>query len=330
MDIKTQLIENITTSLLMILNKKDLFYVQDALISELNNYDIIEKCTSLSISHDNTIAVFKKYVATKRVEGLSENTIQRYVTENRKLIEYINKPINEITTYDIRYYLSYKKKCGLANNTLDGMRRCFSAFFSWLQAEKIIIENPCISVAQIKCQKQIKKPFSPVELEKIRLVCTDARDRALIEFLNCTGCRVTEVQNLNIGDIDFETSECTVLGKGNKERIVYITPIAKLFLQKYLETRTYTEDDALFTGKHTDRIHKNGIEALLRRIGKAAGVENVHPHRFRRTFATNMLDRGMDIQDVATILGHADLKTTQIYCYISQSNVKASFNKYSM
>ena len=73
---------------------------------------------------------------------------------------------------------------------------------------------------------------------------------------------------------------------------------------------------------------KNGIESLLHKIGEKAGVENVHPHRFRRTLATNLLDRGMNIQDVAMILGHADLKTTQIYCYISQNNVKNAYRKY--
>jgi len=87
--------------------------------------------------------------------------------------------------------------------------------------------------------------------------------------------------------------------------------------------------NALFNGKGTERLGKNGIEALLKRIGEKAGVANVHPHRYRRTLATNLLDRGMNIQDVAAILGHADLKTTQIYCYISQKNVKTAYDKYA-
>ena len=76
-------------------------------------------------------------------------------------------------------------------------------------------------------------------------------------------------------------------------------------------------------------LGKNGIEAIIKKLGKAAGVDNAHPHRYRRTLATNLLDRGMNIQDVASILGHADLKTTQIYCYISQANVKAAYCKYA-
>lgn len=328
MDIKTQFINDIVSKLSA--NKKITSQIQDILLDELQKYDLAEKCTSLTVQQDNSMQIMQKYVATKRIEGLSENTIQRYVTENMHLIEFLNKPIKEITTFDIRYYLSIKKRTNnVSNRTLDGVRRCFSAFFSWLQTEKIITENPCASLAQIKYQKQIKKPFSHVELEKLRFTCTNIRDRALVEFLYSTGCRVSEVQNLNISDIDFNTNECVVLGKGNKERIVYISPSAELYLKKYLDTRDYDENDALFIGKGTDRLHKNGIEALLKKLGKQAGVKNVHPHRFRRTLATNLLDRGMNIQDVAMILGHSDLKTTQIYCYVSQNNVKASYNKYS-
>lgn len=110
---------------------------------------------------------------------------------------------------------------------------------------------------------------------------------------------------------------------------MYLTDVALLHLQTYLDSRSDTSI-ALFAGRGTDRMTKAGIEAALKRIGTAAGVENVHPHRFRRTLATNLLDRGMDIQDVARILGHADLKTTQIYCYINQNNVKNAYRKYAI
>ena len=133
---------------------------------------------------------------------------------------------------------------------------------------------------------------------------------------------------MDISDVDFERMECKVLGKGNKERIVYLTPVAMMNLQEYIKNRT---DDAecLFEGWKGRRISKNGIEALIRKLGKSAGIEKAHPHRFRRTLATNLMDRGMNIQDVAMILGHSDLKTTQIYCYVDRNNVRAAFNKYA-
>lgn len=177
-------------------------------------------------------------------------------------------------------------------------------------------------------QKDSKKPFSATDLEKLRKACESIRDLALVDFLYSTGCRVSEVSKLDISDIDFERMECTVLGKGNKERIVYLSPVATMHLQEYLAERKDVSN-ALFTGKGGKRLEKNGIEVVVKKLGKVAKVENAHPHRFRRTLATNLLDRGMNIQDVAAILGHADLKTTQIYCYISQSNVKAAYNKYA-
>jgi len=167
-----------------------------------------------------------------------------------------------------------------------------------------------------------------VELEKLRRACTNKRDLALINFLYSTGCRVSEVVRLDISDVDFDRHECTVIGKGNKERIVYLSEVAVMNLKEYIQSRNDAEE-ALFTGRGTSRIKKTGIETIIRKLGRCAGVDNAHPHRFRRTLATNLLDRGMNIQDVAQILGHADLKTTQIYCYISQQNVRAAYDKYA-
>ena len=257
--------------------------------------------------------------------------MHRYAEENRKLIQFLRKPLYEVTTYDIRFYLSYRREepeAKVSNRTLDGMRRCYSSFFSWLSAEGLIGRNPCAAIKQIKYRKEVKKPYSAAEMEKLRMACENKRDLALLDFLYCTGCRVSEVARLDIGDIDFENLECKVLGKGNKERTVYLSEVAAMNLGNYLSSRK-DGNEALFTGKGTERLGKNGIEVLLKKIGKKAGVVNVHPHRYRRTLATNLLDRGMNIQDVAVILGHADLKTTQIYCYISQKNVKNAYNKYA-
>ena len=330
MDFRGNIVQEVVTALKE-LSVEDVVIdiVQDVLVVQLNEYEVQKRCTDLEVLDTSAEGALKKFIGTKRLEGIADSTLRRYADENLKLIRFLRKPLYEVTTYDLRFYLSYRRQQGkVSNRTLDGMRRCYSSFFGWLAAEGMIGRNPCAALSQIKYRKMVKKPFSAVELEKIRKACQTERDIAIVDFLYATGCRVSEVVALDISDIDFDNLECRVLGKGNKERIVYLSPVAAMHLQEYLRSRR-DFSEALFAGKGSDRIGKNGIEALLKRIGKAAGVENVHPHRYRRTLATNLLDRGMNIQDVAAILGHADLKTTQVYCYISQVNVQAAYRKYA-
>lgn len=328
MDIRTDILQKVTQVLIGKVENGIIELVQDTLIIELNAYELTERCTEVAVRDDSAEGMLNKYIATKRVEGKSEKTLRRYREQDLALLNFLGKPLEKITTDDIRFYLSVKRQRDkLKNSTLDGMRRCYNSLFGWLTDERIIPYNPCASISQIKSTKVIRKPFSPAEIDRMRRACDNIRDLALLDFLYSTGCRVSEVENLNITDVDFSRRECVVLGKGNKQRTVYLTEVAAENLQEYLNSRK-DFDEALFTGKG-NRMKKSGIEALVKRLGKKAGVENAHPHRYRRTLATNLLDRGMNIQDVAAILGHADLKTTQVYCYISQINVKSAYCKYA-
>ena len=331
MDIREDIIQSVVKALTDRVTQDVIDIVQDILVIQLNKYEVQERCTDVAVRDNSAEGMLRKFVATKRVEGIAESTLKRYADENLRLIRFLNKPLHEVTTYDLRFYLSYRREKSekrVSNRTLNGMRRCYSSFFGWLAAEGLIGRNPCAALRQIKFRKEVKKPYSAVELEKLRRACTNRRDLALVDFLYSTDCRVSEVVRLNVSDIDFDRRECTVIGKGNKERIVYLSEVAVMNLKEYIRNRQDT-GTALFIGRGTSRIKKTGIEAAIRKIGEAAGVKNAHPHRFRRTLATNLLDRGMNIQNVAQILGHADLKTTQIYCYISQQNVRAAYDKYA-
>lgn len=330
MDIKQTLIDDILILLDMKVDKNTLIQIQDELTITLSNYEVYKKCTSIVPTEDFTQKAMNKFIATKRIEGKSENTLKRYYDENMKLINFLNKNLDEITTYDIRFYLSYRKcktERKLSDRTLDGMRRCYSSFFSWLSTEDIISKNPCEALKQIKYKKTIKKPYTQQEIERIRRSCKNKRDLALVDFLYCTGCRVSEVSKLSIDDIDFDRMECVVQGKGNKERYVYLSQVCVMTLKEYLDSRKDLSD-ALFIGKGTERLGKGGIENIITKLAKEANVADAYPHKFRRTLATNLLDKGMNIQEVAEILGHADLKTTQVYCYMNRFNVKNSYNRY--
>lgn len=272
--------------------------------------------------------MLEAFLSAKELEGRSEKTIERYKYIITKLLLFTKCSIKNLTVYHLRKYLIELKARGCADVTLEGIREVFSSFFNWLQKEKLITDNPCANLAPIKCMKKQKLPFSSVDIEKLKEKCTCSRDKAIICFLLSTGCRISEVTQLNKSDIDFQKKQCKVLGKGNKERIVYIDDVTILLLNRYFSERK-DQSEALFVGKGTSRMTPAGIRYMLRNLAEDANVENVHPHRFRRTLATNLIYRGMPIQEVAKILGHEKLDTTMKYVYLDNNTLKFSYNKFS-
>ena len=141
--------------------------------------------------------------------------------------------------------------------------------------------------------------------------------------------RVGELVRLNVADIDFDNRECIVFGKGSKERPVYFDARTKIHLKKYIESRT-DENPALFVSrlKPFNRLNISGVEILLRKLGKSLGIPKVHPHKFRRTLATKAIDKGMPIEQVQRLLGHAKIDTTMQYAMVNQQNVKMSHQRF--
>ena len=155
------------------------------------------------------------------------------------------------------------------------------------------------------------------------------RDLAIIEFFCSTGIRVGELVNLNVSDINFESMECVVLGKGNKQRKVYFDAKTKIHLKQYLQART-DGNEALFVSElfPHKRLKISGVEIMLRKIGHSIGISKVHPHKFRRTLATKAIDKGMPIEQVQHMLGHSKIDTTLEYAMVDDANVKLSHKKY--
>ena len=186
-------------------------------------------------------------------------------------------------------------------------------------------------IGTLKVEKEIKKPFSAEELERLRDACLGVRDRAMIEFLYSTGVRVSEMAALNVGDIEMGRQELIVYGKGSKQRRTYLTDSAKFYLKRYLKERDAKDSEPLFGTEHRPgrRLTVAGIQYMLRQLGKRADVKKVHPHRFRRTIATDLLARGMPLEQVSKLLGHEKLDTTMIYCTVVEEQVRASHRKYA-
>ena len=271
----------------------------------------------------------QEFLDVKALEGCSKATIENYKFNLNKFLLGVGKDPTEIATQDIRKYLAdYKRERGVSNTTLDNMRRVFQSFFTWMHREGYIIKDPCAAVNKIRADKIIKNPYSDEEMELMREAAKNLREKAIIEVLYSTGMRIGELEKLNKDDIDFVNGKAVVFGKGAKEREVYFNVKAQLALKKYLENRNDT-NEALFVGLQSpyNRLKVSTYEKILRELGNRCGV-HCHPHRFRRTCATILLNKGMPIQEVSKILGHAKLETTLIYCEINQQSVAANHKKY--
>lgn len=300
--------------------------VQDILATlsfELNNYDLIQVANSIS-----TIDFLNIFLEAKEIEGRSKKTIDRYRYILTQMLNNVNLPVNQITVFHLRNYLLQRRNSGISNVTLEGERSVLSSFFGWLFKESLIAQNPCSNIGYIKYTKEIKIPFSNVEIEQLKESCNNDRDLAIVSFLLCTGCRISEVCGVNINDINFLNKECKILGKGNKERTVYLDDVTIMYLHRYLNKRTDTFE-SLFIGKGTTRMTPGGIRKMLHNLETNSKVSNVHPHRFRRTLATNLISHGMTIQEVAKILGHDKLDTTMKYVCLNQEEIKNNFRKFN-
>ena len=328
---KSRIINKIKSKMKLYLDENQLVILDETLRNVLKDFDLVEaKCEfDVKQSQENSILLMN-FLASKHVEGCSERTIMYYHSTIDKMLNVVNKKIEFISTDDLRKYLAdYKDNNNASKTTIDNVRRVLSSFFSWLEDEDYILKNPVRRIRKIKTKKVVKEVISDENFEILRDSCSNVRDLAMIELLASTGIRVGELVNLNIDDVLFNERECVVLGKGDSERIVYFDAKTKIHLLKYLENRT-DNNPALFVSfkKPYKRLGINGVERRIRELSNGANIKKVHPHKFRRTMATNAIDKGMPIEQVQKLLGHVQIDTTMQYAMVNQSNVKISHRKY--
>jgi len=268
------------------------------------------------------------YLSAKRIEGRSEKTLERYRYIITKVLKKVEVPIRKISVFHIRKYFSQEKERGISDRTLESTREVLSAYFGWLQKEGLLQGNPINNMGAIKYPKVSRLPFTQTDIEKLKEGCKTVRDKAIVSFLLSTGCRISEMCALNREDVDFQAMECIVMGKGAKERTVFIDAVTAMYLLRYFHERR-DASKALFAGKRGERLTPGGVRNMLRQVSEKTGVENVHPHRSRRTLATQLIEHGMPIQEVAVLLGHDQIDTTMTYVYIDKSSVKNAYKKYA-
>lgn len=312
----------------------------------LNDYEVTPRETAIAVRcEDKNNYFLNKFLIAKTVKGCTERTIKVYGNELKRILQTIDKSVDEITADDIKLYIALRQRRDKVSKTTAGNElRYLRSFYSFLHTNEIIQRNPMSKVESMKKVKTKKEAFTEFEVEKLRNACNNTWEKALVEALLSTGCRVTELINIKINDINKD--ELIVHGKGEKDRTVYLNAKAIIAIERYLNDRK-DNNPYLFPGgffacpgknysewyKYPDRVDierhtdQSTVEAKVRRLGKKAGVK-AHPHKFRRTCATFALRRGMPIEQVSRMLGHEDISTTQIYLDLSEEDLKNAHKKY--
>lgn len=328
-DLRMNLLKSLENVLLDYIEPDEVSELSDKIIMILGDYEITEMCSG-SISQDTANENFiKLYRGSLMVDGKSESTIYQYTRMITKLCEFIKKPIPEMSVYDIRYFLASEKERGVSERSVENFRSYLSAFFTWLTDEELIQKNPMHNIKPVPYKDEIRKPFTEVEIDKLRSACRTTKERAIIEMLLATGVRVSELSHMEVSDIiPSEFKVCVRHGKGGDSRNTYITPVALEHLNKYLNERSEKDGTFLFYNKNHEVLRAGGIRHTLYEIARRANVSNVYPHRFRRNFACMLSKRGMDVREIQVLLGHKNINTTMVYVNTDDEQVKASYRKY--
>ena len=293
----------------------------------LEDYDITKQHGSIIMSDSINDDIVDRYCSCMMISGKSKKTIYQYKRAIRRFAEFIRMSLVDIGTYEIRYYLVCEKERGLSNRSLENIRSILSAFYGWMFNEEIISKNPFSKVQPIKYSKKLKKGFSEVEIDAIRSSCRSNRDRAIVEVLLSSGVRVSELVNMDVSDVNFNNMSVHVRhGKGDKDWFTYLNNIAAIHLDQYLRSRS-ERGNALFYNKRHDRLKPGGVRLMLNQLGESANVEMVHPHKFRRTFATRLASRGMNIHEIRKLLGHSNINTTLEYISVDDYSVELSYRR---
>lgn len=331
MEMKEQLINAVIRNMEPELEVSQLRKLKIVLTINLNHLSVEKESRDLVIYDESSdLAAYKQYFVSMKLRGLAPGTIELAMRTVDRFNRWAKKSYSDVTTQDIRLYIAQRDMVDhLSSATLDRERGAICRFFKWLYEEDYITKNPGRRVEKIKVEKRLKRAFTPVEIELMRNACRKPKEKAVIELLLSTGCRVTELTLLAMENYDQQRGSITVVGKGNKERVVFVSARAKVAIDNYLVIKPHT-DGPILCGLHGvgTAMTANGIQKLIKEIAKRAKVAHAHPHKFRRTAATLALKRGMSLNDVRRFLGHTDVDTTLQYIDTSGSDLKLEHEKY--
>lgn len=280
-----------------------------------------------------------EYLSVLKLErNLSENTITSYNNDISSLLNFLNSinvcDLSEVTSVQLTNFFKLLDKLGLTSTTAARYFSSIKNFFIYLYQKNYIKENPVERLSSPKLAKNLPVVLTIEEVDRI-INSPDVsaklglRDKALLELLYACGTRVSEIINLKISDLFFSEEVIRVLGKGSKERIIPVGRSAVKWVEEYLlNSRPLLEkklksENILFLNNRGTRLSRMGLWKILEKYVKLSGVnKEIHPHTFRHSFATHLLEGGADLRAVQEMLGHSDISTTQIYTHIDRDYIK--------
>ncbi len=280
-------------------------------------------------------------------KGYSSNTVISYRRDIYKFLEYMEKEnasFNDVDSILIRNFLLEETLNGISKRSSQRRLVALRRFYEWMLKEKKVKFNPFKIISSPKLDKTLPDFLHQEEIDELfvnnekRTDFLALRDHALLELLYASGLRVSEVVNLTLDQVESQTRIIKVTGKGNKERMVPYSVECKKILDKYInecrkeiveKNKLENDPKALFLNARGEKLTTRGVEYILKSIEKKIGMElDLHPHKMRHSFATHLLDEGVDLRVIQEILGHESLETTQVYTHISTSKMIESYQNY--
>ena len=270
---------------------------------------------------------------------LSKNTKEAYLNNLEEFCNYINNPsIKSINTDDIRDYINHLAEEKQKDKTIARKIVSIKTFFEYLIKNNIIDNNPSEKISSPKLKKSIPKVLNINEINKLLEYKPtnnkEYRNKAMMELMYASGLRVSELVDLELNNIDFNNNYVRIFGKGKKERIVPINDIACKYLNEYINVyrasllRGYITDKE-FISSYGRGITRQAFFKILKQIAKKQGIEkDFSPHTLRHSFATHLIEYGADLRSLSEMLGHENIKTTQIYTHLSNNKIKDDYEKY--
>lgn len=322
---KEQVITQIIVTMEHHLDKEQMSILRNAVTMALFNVDIVARKNELSTELDDNYSIINKFLACKKINGILDTTLNCYKYTAIKFFDWANVNYKNVDTNTIRAYLLYNQKQGVGMVSCDNLRRNLNSFFEWLFQEDYIPKNPCKKITRLKEPKCIRKKYTDMDMEKLRDSCKTKRELALIDLLLCTGIRVGEIGKIKLSDIDFSTDTIIINGKGNKQREVYMAARAKKHIQEYLSERRTNGIDSEYLfcrdkKPYDKQLNVGSCNKIFKQVAERAGLNECTVHCIRRYVATSLSLKGIPVNTISLLLGHAGTTITTRYYILPSAN----------